>query len=218
MAPGAGGNEMVSLPSELCARVVSLGGGMGALSAGDLGRCAVACGALRAAAADGARARLEEAGEGGGGARLLDGETWVQALRVEEARWGAGADSHHVEEVEAEGREALRMMIPQDQGAADWEPLEEWLKGMEAQWGRAGAVRWLSGLDTDLDATTSVIDGSTALCFAAEQGRQALVRALAAAGADINAAKQDRATPTFMAAAKGHEAVVRALIGAGADV
>ena len=60
------------------------------------------CRALRAGAADGARARMES----GGGARLLDGETWAQALRVDEARGAAEAGA-----VEAAGREALRRMM-----------------------------------------------------------------------------------------------------------
>ena len=38
------------------------------------------------------------------------------------------------------------------------------------------------------------------------------------AGADVNKAMNDGATPLFMAAQWGHEAVVRALIEASADV
>ena len=44
------------------------------------------------------------------------------------------------------------------------------------------------------------------------------MRALIEAGADVNKAMDDGATPLYVAAQEGHEAVVRALIEAGADV
>ena len=56
-----------------------------------------------------------------------------------------------------------------------------------------------------------------ALCKAAQNGHEAMVRGLIEAGADVNEAKDD-ASPLYIAAEFGHEAVVRALIEAGADV
>ena len=45
-----------------------------------------------------------------------------------------------------------------------------------------------------------------------------MLRALIEAGADVNKAMDNGATPLYMAAQNGHEAVVRALIEFGADV
>ena len=45
-----------------------------------------------------------------------------------------------------------------------------------------------------------------------------MARALIEAGADVNKAMDNGATPLYMAAQIGHEAVVRALIEFGADV
>jgi ankyrin repeat protein len=54
--------------------------------------------------------------------------------------------------------------------------------------------------------------------MAAQEGHTAVVAALLEARADVNAAKNDGATPLFMAAQKGHTAVVAALLEARADV
>jgi ankyrin repeat protein len=56
------------------------------------------------------------------------------------------------------------------------------------------------------------------LHIAAQNGHEAMVRALIEAGAGVNKARDDGATPLLIAAQRGHEAVVRALIEADADV
>jgi hypothetical protein len=56
-----------------------------------------------------------------------------------------------------------------------------------------------------------------ALCKAAQNGHEAMVRGLIEAGADVNEAKDD-ASPLYIAAEFGHEAVVRALIEAKSDL
>ena len=61
------------------------------------------------------------------------------------------------------------------------------------------------------------VDINPGLLSAASEGHEAVVSALLAAGADNNAARQDRATPLYIAAEKGHEAVVSALLASGAD-
>ena len=52
----------------------------------------------------------------------------------------------------------------------------------------------------------------TPLLCAAQNGHEAIVRALMELGADINKARDDGVTPLYIGAQKGHEAVVRALI------
>ena len=71
------------------------------------------------------------------------------------------------------------------------------------QWARANGCPW---------------DEKGLLFIAAGKGREAVVRALIEAGADINKAKNNGVTPLYIAAQVGHEAVVRALIELSADV
>jgi hypothetical protein len=56
------------------------------------------------------------------------------------------------------------------------------------------------------------------LLWAAENGHEAEVKVLIAAGADVNTATSDGKTPLWWAALHGHETVVKVLIAAGADV
>ena len=53
--------------------------------------------------------------------------------------------------------------------------------------------------------------------MAAQDGHDVVVRALIQAGADVNKAGDNGATPLFIATQNGHEAVVRALIELGAN-
>ena len=54
--------------------------------------------------------------------------------------------------------------------------------------------------------------------MAAQNGHEAVVRALIEAGADVNQATEEGETPLYIAAQDGREAVMRALIQAGADI
>ena len=56
------------------------------------------------------------------------------------------------------------------------------------------------------------------LLWAAENGHEAVVKMLIAAGADVNHKRNGGWTPLWWAAANRHEAVVKVLIAAGADV
>ena len=56
------------------------------------------------------------------------------------------------------------------------------------------------------------------LYAAAEQGHGEIVAGLVAAGADINAAKENGATPLFIAAQRGHGEIVSGLVAARADI
>ena len=56
------------------------------------------------------------------------------------------------------------------------------------------------------------------LLIGAQQGYEAVVRALIEVGAHVNKATDNGVTPLYVGAQNGHEAVVRALIELGADV
>ena len=58
----------------------------------------------------------------------------------------------------------------------------------------------------------------TSLYVAAQEGKEAVVRPLIEAGADVNKTKDNNATPLYIAAQEGYETVVRALIEVGADI
>jgi ankyrin repeat protein len=62
------------------------------------------------------------------------------------------------------------------------------------------------------------VHGTTPLHIAAEEGNDAVVTVLLAAGARVDAANSAGTTPLYVAAAHGHDAVVTALLSAGADV
>jgi ankyrin repeat protein len=70
---------------------------------------------------------------------------------------------------------------------------------------------------TGVNVTTSSADKKTALMFAANFGHTAVVEALIAAGADLNAVDQNGSTALIMAAEGGHTDSVRVLLAAGAD-
>jgi ankyrin repeat protein len=60
--------------------------------------------------------------------------------------------------------------------------------------------------------------GRTPLWWAAENGHEAVVKVLIAAGADVNKSDNYGRTLLYWAVRYGHEAVVKMLIAAGADV
>jgi hypothetical protein len=75
-----------------------------------------------------------------------------------------------------------------------------------------------AGADAELDLEAAGADGCTALYLAANGGHADAVRALAEAGANVNAVAARTEYSALHAAAQcGHAAVVRALLEAGAD-
>ena len=75
-----------------------------------------------------------------------------------------------------------------------------------------------TGLGAQEGAASSSSSSSDRLREAARDGAVAVVRALVADGADVNAARGDGMTALHFAAERGHAAVARALIDAGAAV
>jgi ankyrin repeat protein len=76
-------------------------------------------------------------------------------------------------------------------------------------------------IEKGADASKENNRGETPLHVAAEDGNEAIARALTNAGADVNkttGSAYGDVTPLYVAAANGHEAIVRALIKADADV
>ena len=73
-------------------------------------------------------------------------------------------------------------------------------------------------IELGADVNKARDDRLTPLFIAAQQGHEAVVRALVGAGADINicVAWFDHVTPLFIATQKGHAAVAQFLRGAGA--
>jgi uncharacterized protein len=67
------------------------------------------------------------------------------------------------------------------------------------------------------DSKKSVKDGGTPLMAASQSGHAEVVRALLAAGADVNAKKDYGLTALMLASVKNHSDVVRLLLAAGAD-
>ena len=71
-------------------------------------------------------------------------------------------------------------------------------------------------IEAGADANKVADYGVTPLYIAAQEGHEAVARALIEAGADVNKAIYNGVTPLHIAAQRGHHAVVRALLAAGA--
>ena len=82
--------------------------------------------------------------------------------------------------------------------------------------GNAAAVALLLGRGANPDATRQH-NGGTCLCIAAHAGHCAVVRALAAHGAQINLPNDNGASPVLIAAEHGHLETLAALLAMGAD-
>ena len=76
----------------------------------------------------------------------------------------------------------------------------------------------LIGMSPDVDALHDDKSAMTALMAAASNGSMPIIDKLIAAGADVDAADDDGATPLRLAAFNGHVEVVAQLLEAGADV
>lgn len=90
-----------------------------------------------------------------------------------------------------------------------------------AQRGNTKVVEWLLGKSADPNskATAIFMDGCTPLWFAAQNGHDAVVRALVAKdGVDSDSKIVDGQTPLSRAARNGHEAVVKLLLDHGAEI
>ncbi len=61
------------------------------------------------------------------------------------------------------------------------------------------------------DVNKAMDDGATPLLIAAQDGHEAIVRALIELGADVNKATDNGVTPLFFAAQNGHTAIVQIL-------
>jgi ankyrin repeat protein len=133
--------------------------------------------------------------------------------------------------------EAVRLLL---EAGADANASEHWLGETALMWAaaqnHAGAVDALAGHGARLDARSALSTiptlraagigiitmefpkgGWTALMYAAREGALDSTRALARAGADLNAAGPDGITPLMLAIVNGHYDVASALLDAGAD-
>lgn len=90
----------------------------------------------------------------------------------------------------------------------------EWMLAVEA--GDAAKIKSL--LVSGTPADTPLGKGETALMRSAARGYVDIAQTLTAAGADVNARREDGFTPLILAVFFGHEEVVRLLLAAGADV
>jgi len=130
---------------------------------------------------------------------------------------GAAADAGSVQALQREGWTVLHTAAA---AAAAAEEEEEQEQEQEEEEDSANSVAVLQLL---LDAGMEVNTGAgsmagTALHRAASSGSVPAVKALLAAGADVNAVDSDRTTPLHKAAASGRASVVAVLIDAGAKV
>jgi len=152
--------------------------------------------ALRAAAAGGRRAALEE----------LVARRVVNLAREDYPLWIAATGGHH---------EVVTMLIA---AGASVDPADNIgttpLLGA-AQGGHLEVVTTLIAAGATVDLANN--SGSTPLSIAAQNGHHEVATALIAARATVDQANNSGSTPLLMAAYKGHVEVVRLLVRAGAD-
>ena len=114
-------------------------------------------------------------------------------------------------EARAEAVAAYLAGVGEDEDGG-WLPV--WLASLQ---GRLEVVKWLLNEVGASAGAVQPMDGSSAVCMAAQNGHLEVVRVLIEAGASVDQAMEDGRTPLFLAAMKGHVEVVRALVEVDAD-